>query len=473
MYKILLVDDEKLVLKSLQASVDWEVYGFEIAGTANLAGEALEKIGILHPDVIFTDIHMPDMSGLELLSLIRQENPNIYCIVISGYAEFAYVQKALRLESVGYCLKPFDYEEITGYLRKIKHRLDREREKKLLSCVLADYMVRRDKAAVAYMEAFYAANGIDFLNQNLFAVYIIGEEIPGDLNCAFLAAVGHQKFVCLVRMEAQKDFFGRLEKAVQEKKLHAGYTGRIDAPAAAPQAISEAYRCACQFFCTKDAGWLTEAPESWEDRLVVKRFQEELRQKNPASIEKSFLFLKQKFQQGRCSIDAALMIRNMVEMVAEDGVEDGGFAWNYDCLLEEFDDAEQMLDMLEEQCRLMQRDDSVLRSITNQTFREIYDFVENNYQKPITASELAQQFHINNCYVSQLFKKELGKSFTEYVTEKRIQYACRLLRETDSTINEIAELAGFKDYFYFGRVFRKMKKCTPTEYRNSLEKGYD
>lgn len=464
MYKILLVDDEKLVLKSLQFGVEWERYGFEIAGTANSALEALEKIEQLSPEVVFTDIHMADISGLELLQMIRRKNPDIYCVVISGYAEFGYVQKAMELESVGYCLKPFDYDEIEKYLKRIRRKLDEDRTKQFPTGVLADYMIRRDEAAVAWMEQFYQENGIDFQRQELLAVCVMGAECTDVSGCALSVPIGLNKQVCLVERDKRETFFQKLEESAGKTKLHVGCSRTIEGNWQAPREIQEAYRCAYQFFCEGETLWLKEAPESWNDRKAVKEFQAEV-QKGEEGIDRGFALLKKNFAEGGCSIDVAVMVRNMVEMMAEGENLENAFAWDYDSLITEYSDVEEMLDSLKEQCRIPRRAEKE-SAIMNRTFREIYRFVEENYRTPITASDLAERFHINNCYVSQLFKKEMGKTFTEYVTEKRIQYVCVQLVQGDQNINEIAEQAGFKDYFYFSRVFRRMKQCTPTEYRN-------
>ena len=96
----------------------------------------------------------------------------------------------------------------------------------------------------------------------------------------------------------------------------------------------------------------------------------------------------------------------------------------------------------------------------------IYQYLEKNYLQQINITQISEDFHINASYLSQLFKKEMNCTFTEYLTNKRIEYSCKLLLETDLKINEIAEMSGFSDYFYFSRVFRRIKKCTPTEYRN-------
>lgn len=464
MYKILLVDDEKLVLKSLEYSVDWGFCGFEIVGTANSAMEALAKIDELLPDVVFTDIQMPGISGLELLQMIRQKYPNMCCVVISGYAEFGYVKKAMELECVGYCLKPFDGDEIEKLLKQIRKRLDSRMGSGIHAGVLADYMMRNNRESVAYMEKFYQAKGICFENQDVFAACILGPNQIHDLPTILSVPLGRQKQVALVRLEDREKFFRALNFQSGRAKLHIGCSHRIASAADAPHEIREAHRCAFQFFCEGEWVWRKEAPDTWEDRKVVKKFQT-MMMNGEDGIRSGFQFLREHFKMGSCSIDAAIMVRNIVETTWSDVETESAFTWDYDSLLAEYQRVEDMLDDLEGKCILLLKSESKT-AITNRTFRDIYDYVCNNFCEPITASSIAAKFYINNCYLSQLFKREIGKTFTEFLTEKRIQYACTLLRSTDKPVSEIADQSGFSDYAYFARVFRKMKNCTPTEYRS-------
>lgn len=250
MYKILLVDDEELVLKSLSHMVEWEKYGFYIVGTASSGKEAYEKVMKLDPDLIMTDIRMQGIGGLELIQLIKQEKEGLLFLILSGYAEFAYAKKALELGAVGYCLKPFQEEEIISYLKKVKEELDKRR-------------------------------------------------------------VGKRK----------------KEEIISKEKKEAKTASK------------------------------------------------------------------------------------------------------------------------------------------NQTYVEILNYVNEHYMEDISPQMLAEHFHINTSYLSQLFKKESGITFTEYLTALRIKHACRLLGTTDEKIAVIAEKVGFHDYFYFTRVFKKVMNMSPGEYR--------
>ena len=118
MYRVLIVDDELFVISSLKNRVKWNDYGFEIVGEARNGIAAYKKILQLKPDVVFTDIRMAGMSGLDLIQKVNELSLNIQFVVISGYAEFEYAQKALNYGALGFCLKPFDENEIIGILKK-------------------------------------------------------------------------------------------------------------------------------------------------------------------------------------------------------------------------------------------------------------------------------------------------------------------------------------------------------------------
>ena len=127
MYKVFIVDDEELVIESLIATVDWKGCGYEVVGYAQSGEEAVEAAKHIQPDVIFSDIRMPGMNGLELKKRLDDVGITAKFIVVSGLAEFALVQKAIQNNISGYCLKPFDEMEIMGYLIKIKRELDSRR----------------------------------------------------------------------------------------------------------------------------------------------------------------------------------------------------------------------------------------------------------------------------------------------------------------------------------------------------------
>ena len=97
LYKIMLVDDEEEVRTSIIKKINWEANGFEVVGDAENGRDALEKIEILEPNVIITDIRMPYMDGLALTESLRQKFPSIKVIIFSGFDDFSYAKEAIRL----------------------------------------------------------------------------------------------------------------------------------------------------------------------------------------------------------------------------------------------------------------------------------------------------------------------------------------------------------------------------------------
>lgn len=120
LYRIILVDDEEEVRKSIIRKIDWQAVGFTVVGDAENGEDALEKIEALEPDVVLTDIRMPYMDGLTLAEKIRQRYPSMKIVIFSGYDDFDYAKRAIKLNVTEYILKPVNVEELTAILRRIQ-----------------------------------------------------------------------------------------------------------------------------------------------------------------------------------------------------------------------------------------------------------------------------------------------------------------------------------------------------------------
>ena len=124
MYRVVLVDDERLIIRGLSTVIPWAELGCEIAGTAHDGVSGLELIRSLRPDIVLTDIRMPNMDGLTMLAAIRSEFPGIQMSVLTAYRDFEYARKAITLGVCRYLLKPSNLDELQEAVKLMVSRLD-------------------------------------------------------------------------------------------------------------------------------------------------------------------------------------------------------------------------------------------------------------------------------------------------------------------------------------------------------------
>lgn len=125
MYQVVLIDDEQIITKGLSKVVNWEAYGCTVAAVASNAEEGLEIVRQFKPDILFTDIRMPDQDGLTMLAQLVEEFPDMQITVLTGFRDFSYAQEAIRLGVTRFLLKPSKMEEINEALQVMTEKLNR------------------------------------------------------------------------------------------------------------------------------------------------------------------------------------------------------------------------------------------------------------------------------------------------------------------------------------------------------------
>ena len=145
--KVLLVDDEPFILQGLSVLIDWAAEGCEIVKMASNGKEALLYLEDHEADLVITDIKMPVMSGLELLEQIRgRQISDAFFIILSGYNDFSYAQKAIRYACMDYLVKPVQKEALLELIRKAKSSLavteqNAENERRMQEMQLKQYII--------------------------------------------------------------------------------------------------------------------------------------------------------------------------------------------------------------------------------------------------------------------------------------------------------------------------------------------
>lgn len=112
MYKVIIVDDEKIIVEGLVESIPWDDLNCKVIKTANDGVEGLEMVKTYKPDILFTDVKMPNKDGLSMIKDIKDISPDTQIIVMSGFRKFEYVQEALNLGVIKFIVKPASLEDI-------------------------------------------------------------------------------------------------------------------------------------------------------------------------------------------------------------------------------------------------------------------------------------------------------------------------------------------------------------------------
>ena len=129
MYSIMIVEDEYLVRQGIASLVDYEQFGMQVIAQAENGREAWQKFQENPADILLTDINMPQMNGLELAKLVRDQVPTCHIVFLTGYDDFDYARTAIKLGADDYPLKPFSKDDVEEMLAKVQTKLDKERKK--------------------------------------------------------------------------------------------------------------------------------------------------------------------------------------------------------------------------------------------------------------------------------------------------------------------------------------------------------
>ena len=125
--KVLIVDDETLVRTKIRVSIDWEDNGYEIIGDCGSAEAALDLMEEETPDIILADICMPVVDGLKFAKQVRQQNPEIQIIFLTGHDKFSYANDSIKIGVFDYLLKPVDAGELLETLSRARMKIEKER----------------------------------------------------------------------------------------------------------------------------------------------------------------------------------------------------------------------------------------------------------------------------------------------------------------------------------------------------------
>lgn len=163
MYKVILIDDEPIIVEGLARSIPWEKWDCEVVATANDGLEGKMMIEEYHPDLIFMDICMPEMDGLQMIAAIKSQFEDMEVTILTGYRDFDYAQQAIRLGVTRFLLKPSNMEELEEAIGTMCGNL-RQKHKNQIPPILEED--KKEEEKVSSSSSFIVKNAMKYIEEN-------------------------------------------------------------------------------------------------------------------------------------------------------------------------------------------------------------------------------------------------------------------------------------------------------------------
>ena len=530
MKKALLADDDFLVRSYLKMLTSWERAGFEIIADVRDGEEALAVLEKDPAELVVTDLSMPLMDGIELIKEIRKKYPDIYIIVLSCHDEFEYVKKAMKAGADEYVLKNSLSEETLygvleaayGHLEK-NHKKDSLEEGKedgeedsedgpgmnekflFFNQILAGTLQgeeREEKRLQAGIRGKYKNSAVIVIKkeesdhtedpleeakkeQDSFEFY---RRMKGKLQARLTASKDNEELVylgkgiycCFLDLSEECKSSVMYQKLTctssacyricteEEDNYKIGVSNICIGMDALRQAYQQARMMVKYSFYEKDGMAYYEV-----DKLVGRELPKEAKdlldqvdvlQKKKEKRE--FLVRAKEtveaFKNSRC--DSTLIESWFKKLAGNLQVDSVKEEVHFTCIQE----VEEALDRLAKLA--FKTENQALPENISAPVKLAAEYAANHYREDMGLGEAAEAAGVNSSYLSYLFSQEMGLGFSSYLLKLRLDHAKKLLKESNMKMWQVAEEAGFNDYHYFSKVFKKAEGMSPAHYRkNAIE----
>ena len=409
MMKVFLVDDEIAIRENLRTSFPWEEEGFMLVGEAPDGEMALPMIRDLNPDILLTDIRMPFMDGIRLCREVHRTMPWVGMIILSGYDDFSYAQQAISLGVREYLLKPVTPRDLAKALHRVEEALVQERRER----ESMDALRRR------------MASGNQFLREKLLASLFTEE---GD------------------RYEDEALISQMREMGVN---LAANCYAVIDISFQAEEDQRAGCRAALSALAEASGGGVLTCSAAKGARALVMGDNEKDTEERAYS-----------FAQSASQLPELAACRKLLLAIGET-VND------YYEIRQSAQSARHVRDMANAR--------GIRQTIVGRDFEaspvvKARQYLSRHFANPdLMLQDVADAIGLSQSHFSTVFAQETGTTYTQYLTDLRMNRARELLRETGMRSVEIAALVGYHDAHYFSYLFKKNTGMTPGEYRRSVK----
>lgn len=497
-YSVFFVEDEATIREKIRDTIDWEASDFEYVGEAGDGEIALIKILECEPDIVVTDIKMPNMSGLELCKAIRNENLDTTIILISGFDDFSFAQEAIRLDVYEYLLKPVTPVVLMKTLNRAALTISKKKEEKgqilvLQSEVEDSLLFRRDRffqrlmTGINTVDAFQQAKnlGIDLKYECFCIIVAKGKvgidilELTGIIKETGLVAnvftIGHRE-VGILSMAKDPEKLNQqnaiLIKSLKDSLLFIGNSIQLSVG----KIVTSISNLNSSFF-SACANIDRENNKIWNDFEKMRNY-ESLDIKalvdfmNTGSINDIDIFLENLFQMQEADkpcIAYSLYVISTISFVVRDFLESLGLESNTININQNLDF--QSFQAVRTECKYILNEAISARNVLSDskcdnTISTVCQKINEDFgNEDISLLSLAKFVSVSPSYLSTMFKRSVGVTLQSYLISVRIAKAKELLRTTNMRISEISGCVGYPNPNYFNIVFKRNVGINPLQYR--------
>lgn len=492
MYSVILVDDEPVVREGLEYIIDWEKEGYSVIGSAGNGLEGLELIKKVKPDLVITDIKMPGLTGLEMVGEAKKINPDLKCIILSGYSDFKYAQDAIALGTLHYLLKPIDENELIQILSRVKIQLEEEEEEQKFKRDREDYML--NQSVFTYVMSGIKEQGYDLMNayDTFQLVKFMKPGIKLERQTLVEACANIERENRFLYTHGDSLFLlncngseAELEKLTQKVsnliEMKTVLSSLVMDRESIPELYNEVERLTSHFYFHPN------------NRILSSRTQPESvkAEKLETLIYKLKLAIKDNLKE---EIEE-IIDRCVASFIAScETVEETKREWSFlfmECVTFLEESMNKPVKEIEKDkiLSIIWKEKSILQTANflkyifydfgrffyasnekQDIIEEIKRYTRKNYHLNLSLIELASEFNYSQSYLGKKFKAEADMSYHTYLDNIRLEKAKQLLEQDTLYIYEIAKSIGYSNYDYFHKKFKKKFGISPKEYQNNWKK---
>ncbi len=506
--KVLIVEDEIRIREGIVRLLKKISETYEVVGEADNGLQGCELCEELRPDLIITDVQMPEMDGLKMLHEISSKMEMPKTIVLSAYSEFEYARSAMKLGVTEYLLKPINLNDFSQALGNIEHQIEEDRQKKpveigtleqvfreliagrlKITDEIADYLYRNyqilkdqnylilltymgnqysdgaalkknrlDHSLSLYPKADYISLEEEYRRSIITIVYHVesSQDLERWIQYQLLKQIGEDSVAGFIEAAGLESLQASVNKLYPFMDWNISFESNV---LISWPKITQVKTSLCVY--PKDIETNMKAaicsPESGRTGKLIEKF------------EKSFMDGKvyDPRQIKECYVR---FIWSALEMAKDIGNSKAGEI-NQQRLLEQIMGAktQEELSEISDMLRQVLKADETAEDTGNLIVKRAKSMIHEFYHTGITLDEIAGRLNITPEYLGTQFHKETGTTFSAYIKNYRISRAKQLLVGSSLKLYEIAGRVGYSDPKYFSKVFRDVTGQLPAEYRKTVK----